>query len=220
MGFETRDICVLDKNTVATFMDSNPKIFSDMLKNVFGHFHENIIGKGIRICIGNNNTNGYNIYTNTRGYFGVYGDIIIFAENIVDEELEIGIDTNMAIMVAEAILESRGKSLVDCFIHTSRRQENIRIKLNKYMQRTKRSNRYTEEILAKIVSKGEMIYSPDDSDNILYCEITCSTCGSCKPSEDEFIVCGCERAVYCSEGCRLNGWRNHSKNVHMGVMDK
>jgi len=217
MGFSTIDICVLDKDTVKEFMMNDPDLCSEMM-NHFNIFYKCIVGNGIKIRIGNNNMHGYNKYVDARGFPGIAGDILMFAETINDEDLEVGIDTHMAIMLTESILEKRGMSLIDCFIHASRKKENMRIKLNKYVHMTKKSNKYTEEVLQEVVSNGNTIYSPDDSSDIVCCEITCSMCGSCKPTEKVFVDCDCERATYCSEECKSKGWRSHSKHVHKGKM--
>jgi len=217
MGFDTQSICIIDKNTIGDFMYKNKQISSDMSEN-HEKFYNDIHNKGIHISFGCNNYDNYNKYMETRGFPGVIGDVIIFAETIDEENLEIGIDTNISIMLAEAILEGRGKRFIDCLIHTSRKKENSRIKLNRYVKETTKYNTYTEKVLNRILEKGELVHAPDDSSDIICCEITCSRCGSCKPTGEEFITCECGRAIYCDESCQFKGWRSHSKHVHTGKM--
>lgn len=216
MGYHIHPIVWMSPESIQQYMLNYPSYFSNLNLDE-KDFSENVAVKGIHIMCGNNYRGGYeNEHMSLRGYHDLIGDVVFFAETIGSDAHRDPIDTNMSMILVEAILSVRGKTLVDCMVHEFRRRDNHRVKLNKYVNKTKMTTEFSDSVLASVLSRGRLVVSPDDSPDIQSCELSCVTCGSYEKVDS--MTCECMRATYCNEKCRMQNWGFHCKFIHTPPM--
>jgi len=215
LGYTVNPIAWMSPETIQQYILKHPSHFIE-LRESEKDFSEHVATNGLYIMCGNNNIGGCeNEHMSHRGYHDLIGDVVFFAETIGHTGYREPVDTNMAMILVESILESRGKNMIDCMVHEFRRTDNHRVKLDKYVNKTKQSGDYSQEALDYVSSRGRLVIAPDDSDDIPFCELSCVACGGYENPQS--VSCECMRATYCNESCRKMNWAFHSKYIHTKI---
>lgn len=206
-SFERFTICRLAKESVdSSTCDGN--LLKWLKKNQSGIF--------VELMMRESRAQGENVWLAKRGLRGIFGDVVMsavtYSEVFEDGNFDLPIKESLDIV--EDVLGKRGKTLMDCVVHSMRTKEENERQMSS-IRSCDMSGWTMEQMRIYLSPKGvdETIDSPDDV--VAPLELR-KVCVVCKKHVATIKNCPCGRAFYCQKECQLADWKVHKKYVHKG----
>jgi len=192
ISYEYKNICLLDNVT-----ESESDLSKWMAANKIG----------VTVCIVINGDKTVDCIENewlkSRGFGGIFGDVMVTALSLNREETDVFIPVVEAVDIASKTLGKRGRTMTDCVVHAKNRFD--------YM-----SSRDTS-LANAFPKKLRTGHSPDDSP-LISIPKNCISCKKERVTKGKLNTkaCPCRRVYYCGKECQRKHWNEH-KFVHKGV---